>query len=140
MKAATVITIETKVKASAKKVWDIWNDPAHIVRWNTATPEWHTPRAQHDLRPGGQFNFRMEARDGSTGFDFSGVYDVVKPHQRIEYTMGDNRKVKIEFTEKSGETHIVQSFEAESTNPVEMQRDGWQAILDSFKRYVEGVG
>lgn len=135
--AATTITIETLVNASAEKVWNFWNDPAHIVLWNAATPEWHTPRASNDVRAGGEFNFRMEAKDGSFGFDFFGVYDEVKPMEYIEYTMGDNRKVKISFKNTEGGVHIVQNFEAENENPVEMQRAGWQSILDNFKKYSE---
>jgi len=98
---------------------------------------WHTPFAENDMKVGGKFVARMEARDGSVGFDFSGIYDAIVPNKYIEYTMGDNRKVKITFTSNDSETKITESFEAESTNPIEMQRSGWQAILDNFKKYTE---
>jgi uncharacterized protein YndB with AHSA1/START domain len=133
----TVINIETTVNAPANKVWEIWNKPEHITQWATASEDWHTPRAENDLRTGGTFSNRMEAKDGSFGFDFGGTYDEVRPNEYIEYTMGDGRNVKINFEEKNGQTHISQSFEAESTNPIEMQRGGWQAILDNFKKYTE---
>ena len=134
-----VVTIEAKINAPAEKVWNTWNDPQHVVKWNSPTPEWHTPRAENDVRTGGRFMFRMEARDGSMGFDFGGVYDVVTPYTYMEYTMGDGRKVKIFFHEKSDCIHIVQSFDAENQNPVEMQRAGWQSILDNFKKYTESL-
>jgi len=133
----TKITIEANVKAPVEKVYNIWTSPADIVRWSTPSPEWHTPRAEHDLSEGGKFNYRMEARDGSFGFDFGGVFDTLKKNELIEYTIGDGRKVVIHFTTKGDITEVVQTFEAESENPVEMQRAGWQAILDSFKNYAE---
>ncbi|MBN9382986.1 MAG: SRPBCC family protein [Chitinophagaceae bacterium] len=133
----TKITIEATVKAPVEKVWKIWTSPADIVKWSTPSPDWHTPRAEHDLQAGGKFNYRMEAKDGSFGFDFGGVFDVIKENELIEYTIGDGRKVVINFNSNGKETHIVQTFEAESQNPIEMQRAGWQAILDSFKNYTE---
>jgi uncharacterized protein YndB with AHSA1/START domain len=133
----TAITIEATVKAPVEKVWKVWTTPEDIVKWSTPSPDWHTPRAEHDLQPGGKFNYRMEAKDGSFGFDFGGVFDVLKKNELIEYTIGDGRKVVINFTSKGNETHIVQTFEAEDQNPIEMQRAGWQAILDSFKNYTE---
>jgi len=133
----TSITVETTVNAQAEKVWQYWNGPEHIVQWCSATPEWHTPKSENDLRPGGRFTSRMEARDGSMGFDFGGTYDAVRPNEYIEYTMDDSRKVKITFTEMGNQTKIVETFEAENQNPVEMQRGGWQAILDNFKAYTE---
>jgi uncharacterized protein YndB with AHSA1/START domain len=133
----TSITIETTVKAPVEKVWEFWGAPEHITKWATPSPDWHTPRAENDLRTGGKFLSRMEAKDGSFGFDFGGVYDNVKTNELIEYTIGDGRKVATNFTKKGNETHIVQTFEAENQNPIEMQRGGWQAILDSFKNYTE---
>ena len=135
--AATKITVETTVKAPVEKVWDFWSAPEHITKWNTASDDWHTPRAVNDLRTGGKFSARMEAKDGSFGFDFGGVYDTVQQYQLIEYTMGDGRKVSVRFDSKGSETHITETFEAEGTNPIEMQRGGWQAILDNFKKYTE---
>lgn len=131
------IKIETRVKASPEKTWEFWTQPEHIVKWNNASEDWHTPRAESDLREGGRFVSRMEAKDGSAGFDFGGTYTRVdKPHQ-ISYTMDDGRKVDIHFTEEARSTLVAESFEPEATNPLEMQRHGWQNILDNFKRYVE---
>jgi uncharacterized protein YndB with AHSA1/START domain len=134
----TTITIETTIKAPVEKVWQYWTSPQHIVNWNSASDDWHTPKAENDLRVGGKFASRMEAKDGSQGFDFSGIYNAVQTNQHIEYTMGDGRKVKVVFTSNGDETKVVEDFEAESTYPVEMQREGWQAILHNFKKYVEG--
>ena len=135
----TKITVETTVNAPVEKVWKSWNNPEHIIKWCTATPEWHTPRAENDLRVGGKFSSRMEAKDGSMGFDFGGTYDEVKTNERIEYTMGDGRQVKVSFNSSGNETKITETFDAESQNPIEMQRGGWQAILDNFKKYTESL-
>ena len=131
------ITVENTIKAPVKKVWDYWSGPEHIKKWNSASDDWHTPRAENDLRVGGSFVSRMEAKDGSMGFDFGGTYDEVKEHEYIEYTIGDGRKVKVRFSGKGNTTKVVVNFEAEETNSVEMQRGGWQAILDNFKKYTE---
>ena len=133
----TVITIENTVNKPVEKVWEYWSQPEHIKQWNNASDDWHTTRAENDLRPGGSFLSRMEAKDGSFGFDFGGVYDAVKTNELIEYTIGDGRKVTIQFAANGNETKVTETFEAESTNPIEMQRGGWQAILDNFKKYVE---
>jgi uncharacterized protein YndB with AHSA1/START domain len=133
----TAITIETTVKAPVEKVWTLWSGPEHITQWATPSPDWHTTTAQNDLQVGGKFNSRMEAKDGSMGFDFGGVYDEVKPHELIEYTLGDGRKVVTHFTAKGDTTEIVQTFEAEEMNPAEYQKAGWQAILDNFGKYTE---
>lgn len=133
------ITVKNTVKAPASKVWSIWSDPKHIVRWNTPSEDWHTPRAENDLRVGGTFLSRMEAKDGSFGFDFCGTYDEVVPHKRIAYTLEDGRKVEVDFKEHGGQTEIESVFDAETQNPIEQQRDGWQAILDNFKLYAEGI-
>ena len=133
----TIITVESTINAPVEKVWEFWSKPEHITQWCYASDDWHTPRAENDLRTGGKFSSRMEAKDGSMGFDFGGVYDEVRNNEYIEYTMGDNRKVTIHFSGKGNTTKVVESFEAESTNPVEMQRGGWQAILDNFKKYTE---
>ena|ERR1700741_2271067 len=135
----TKITVETTVNAPVEKVWKSWNSPEHIIKWCTATPEWHTPRAENDLRVGGKFSSRMEAKDGSMGFDFGGTYDAVKTNDLIEYTMGDGRQVKVSFNSTGNETKITETFDAESQNPIEMQRGGWQAILDNFKKYTESL-
>lgn len=133
----TVITVQTTVNVPIEKVWEYWNTPVHITKWNTASPDWHTPTADNDLRVGGKLNARMEAKDGSFGFDFWGIYDVVTEQEYIEYTLGDGRKVRVTFTNLDGATEIVENFEAESQNSVELQQAGWQAIMDSFKKYTE---
>lgn len=137
MSTPTVLTVTATVNAPVSKVWDYWTNPEHIMQWNSASPEWHTPSATNDLRTGGSFTSRMEARDGSMGFDFGGVYDRVEDQRIIEYTMGDGRKVKITFTAEGDQTKIVESFDAETQNSLEMQQAGWQAIMDNFKTYTE---
>lgn len=133
----TNITVEATVNAPVHKVWKYWTQPEHITKWAFATPEWHAPRAENDLRPGGAFMSRMEAKDGSMGFDFAGVYDEVKEHEYISYTLGDGRKVEITFTGQGDQTRVVETFEAENTNPIELQKGGWQAIMNNFKSYTE---
>ena len=133
----TSITVENTINAPVEKVWQYWTKPEHITKWNNASDDWHTPRAENDLRVGGNFVARMEAKDGSFGFDFGGVYDAVRNNEYIEYTLGDGRKVKINFSPEGNKTKLVESFEAENTNSVELQRGGWQAILDNFKKYTE---
>jgi len=132
-----VIIIEVIVNAPIEKVFDFWTKPEHIVNWSYASDDWHTPTAENDLRKGGKFSSRMEAKDGSMGFDFGGVYDEVIQNKYIEYTLGDGRKVKINFTRKGDQTEITESFEAENANSLEMQKAGWQAILNNFKKYTE---
>jgi uncharacterized protein YndB with AHSA1/START domain len=139
MEAKNNITIETIVKAPVEKVWESWTNPNHIMQWNNASEDWHITKAENDVRVGGNFMSRMEAKDGSFGFDFGGTYDEVKPNQLIEYTIGDGRKVKITFSENGNETKVVETFETENTNPIEMQRSGWQSILDNFKKYTESI-
>jgi uncharacterized protein YndB with AHSA1/START domain len=131
------ITIEATVNAPVEKVWSIWTGTEHIKKWNNASPDWHTPKAEHDLKPGGKFVYRMEAKDGSFGFDFSGTFDVVIINECLESTLDDGRKVKIVFKNVNGTTHITETFEAENENPIEMQKNGWQAILNNFKSYAE---
>lgn len=133
----TVITIENVISAPVEKVWEYWTNPEHITKWSFASDDWHTPWAKNDLKPGGSFSSRMEAKDGSMGFEFGGVYDVVTENDYIEYTLGDGRKVKVTFTPQGDKTNIVESFDAESENSIEMQKGGWQAVLDNFKKYVE---
>jgi uncharacterized protein YndB with AHSA1/START domain len=133
----TTITVENTIDAPINKVWEYWTTPAHITHWNYAIDTWHCPWAKNDLRPGGSFSARMEAKDGTMGFDFGGIYDVVRPFEYIEYTIGDGRKVNVRFSAEENGTHVVESFEAENMNPIEMQRGGWQTILDNFKKYIE---
>ncbi len=136
-KERTVITVNATVNAPVPKVWEYWSKPEHIKKWCAASDDWHVPHAENDLKTGGKFSTRMEAKDGSFGFDFGGVYDVVKDNEYMEYTLGDGRKVKINFTAKGNTTEVVESFDAEDVNPIEMQKGGWQAILDNFKKYTE---
>jgi uncharacterized protein YndB with AHSA1/START domain len=133
----TSITVKTVINASVQMVWFRWTNPDDILHWNNASEDWHTTKAVNELHIGGKFSYRMEARDGSIGFDFDGVYDKVLLHKEIAYTLGDDRKVKIVFNSLGNQTEVVQTFEAEDTNPVELQQTGWQAIMDNFKRYVE---
>ncbi|WP_353133398.1 SRPBCC family protein [Pseudopedobacter sp.] len=133
----TSIKISTTINAPIEKVWKFWTDPEHIKQWNNPSPDWHTPHAENDLRKNGTFNFRMEAKDKSFGFDFSGIYSKVINFKEIAYTLGDQSKVEIIFLDKKGKTEINETFDAESENAVEMQRQGWQAILDNFRQYVE---
>lgn len=131
------ITVETVVKAELNKVWHAWNNPADIKQWNAAQDDWHTTRSTVDLREGGKFLSRMEAKDGSQGFDFEGTYTRVAPHKTIEYRMSDGREVKVEFVERAGHVLVKETFDAENENPPELQRTGWQTILNNFSRYVE---
>lgn len=131
------ITIEASIDAPLETVWSYWTEPEHIMQWNSASPDWHTPRATNDLREGGSFTSRMEARDGSVGFDFGGTYTKVVEHKEIAYTMGDGRKVSVVFDGHGDHTHMSETFDPESQNSVDLQRAGWQSILDNFKSYVE---
>ena len=125
----TFITVETLVNAPVDKVWNLWSDPKHIVQWSAASDDWHTTHAENELRVGGKFLSRMEAKDESFGSDFSGQYDKVEIHRLIEYTLDDERKVQISFASQENGTLVTETFEAESENPVELQQAGWQAIL-----------
>ena len=133
----TIITAENTINAPKEKVWEYWTKPEHIVHWNNASDDWHSPHAENDLRVGGSFVCRMEAKDGSFGFDFGGIYDAVTTNEFIAYTLGDGRKVKVTFSGNENATKVSESFEAESMNSIEMQQGGWQAILDNFKKYTE---
>ena len=134
------ITVETLVNAKLNKVWDAWNNPADIVQWNAAQDDWHTTRSTVDLREGGKFVARMEAKDGSVGFDFEGTYTRVVPCRSIEYRMSDGREVAVAFAEGADGVLVKETFDAETENTPELQRAGWQAILDNFARYVEAKG
>jgi uncharacterized protein YndB with AHSA1/START domain len=131
------ITVETVVKAEPARVWDAWNNPADIKQWNNASDDWHTTSSSVDLREGGKFTSRMEARDGSQGFDFEGTYTRVEPNKAIEYRMGDGREVKIEFVPQADGVLVKETFDTEDENTPELQRQGWQAILDNFGKHVE---
>ena len=139
MRKTDIITIvvRTIIKAPVTKVWEFWTQPEHIIHWNYASVDWHTPKAENDLREGGRFNWRMEARDGSTGFDFTGEYTRILLHSLIEYTLDDRRKVQITFVPDGDETIVSETFDPERTHTLEQQQEGWQSILDNFKKYVE---
>ncbi|GAB4138350.1 MAG: SRPBCC family protein [Ignavibacteriales bacterium] len=132
----TRITIEAKVKAPIEKVWECFTKPEHIINWNFASDDWCCPTAVNDLKAGGKFSWRMESKDGKMGFDFSGVYDEVKKFERIKYTLDDEREVEITFNSENNFTIITETFEAENVFSIEQQRQGWQAIVNNFKKYV----
>lgn len=131
------ITVSATIKAPVSLVWKRWTSPEDIVIWNSASEDWHTPMAENDLRVGGEFRSRMEARDGSMGFDFEGIYEKVQFQELIEYEIADGRKVSVVFKNHGSETEIVETFEAEGVNSVELQQAGWQSIMDTFKKYAE---
>ncbi|MDB5272847.1 MAG: polyketide cyclase [Chitinophagaceae bacterium] len=133
----TKITVETTVALPVAKVWKIWSDPEDITKWCQASPEWHAPYADNDLKTGGKFKTTMAAKDGSFSFDLEGVYTNVKENEVMAYTLPDGRTVHVTFTAEGNATKIVETFDPENENPVEMQKGGWQAILDSFKNYAE---
>ncbi len=133
----TVITVEVIIDASVEQVWNYFTDPQHVTKWNAASSDWHTTNAENDLTIGGKFSYRMEAKDGSFGFDFWGIYDNIVLHKIIEYTLGDDRKVIVGFKNVNNTTEIIEKFDAETVNSVELQQSGWQAILNNFKAYVE---
>ena len=133
----TAITVEATINAPVEKVWKLWTLPEHITKWNNASDDWHTPKAENDLRVGGKFLSRMEAKDGSMGFDFNGIYDNIIANKLISYKIEGGRKVKVEFASKGNTTKVRETFEPENENPIEMQKGGWQAILNNFKKYAE---
>lgn len=131
------IFIEALINASIEKVWESWTESAHIVKWNHASDDWHCPKAENDLRIGGKFCYRMESTDGKIGFDFVGTYRRINPQVLIEYILDDGRKVDVQFKSIDGITKVVEIFEAENENPHDMQKTGWQAILNNFKKFTE---
>jgi uncharacterized protein YndB with AHSA1/START domain len=133
----TQITIEALINADVKKVWECYTKPEHITKWNFAVDDWHCPSAENDLRVGGKYKARMEAKDESFGFDFEAIYDEVVDQKKISYTIGDGRKVTSTFENLGDKTKVTTIFEAEKINSLELQQQGWQAILNNFKKYVE---
>lgn len=131
------ITVTATVNADAKKTWNYYNSPEHITKWNFADPSWQCPSASNDLKVGGKYKARMEAKDGSFGFDFEATYNEIIDGKEFTYTMPDGREVNVIFGENGNRTDIDVTFDAESENPIEMQKAGWQAILDNFKKYTE---
>ena len=138
MNEKKTITVRAVINAPVEQVWKLYTEPEHVMKWNNASNDWHTPRAENDLKVGGKFLYRMEAKDGSSGFDFDGTYEQVKTNELIVYSISDGRKVEAIFTKNdNARTILATTFEPESTYSIEMQRDGWQAILNNFKKYVE---
>jgi len=137
MTARPRIIVSAQVAKPVDHVWTCYTEPTHITQWNAASDDWHCPRAENDLRVGGRFSYRMEALDGSFGFDFGGTYTSVKQMEHFAYTMDDGRTCEVRFAAEGGGTAVTVTFEAETENPVEMQRGGWQSILDRFKAYTE---
>jgi len=133
----TAITVTATIMAPVSKVWKLWNEPEHITQWCNASDDWHAPYAENDLKEGGRFRTTMAAKDGSFSFDFGGVYTTVENNRRIDYTLGDGRKVQVRFEDKGDETKVTETFEMENTHSEEMQRSGWQAILNNFKKHAE---
>lgn len=131
------IKVETLVNISLNKAWQFWTTPEHIKQWNAASETWHTPTAGNDLQVGGEFHYLMAAKDGSMQFDYWGTYEEIVPGHHLAFTLGDGRKVTVDFEETDGQVRIVEVFEAEQTNATELQKNGWQAILDRFKYYSE---
>ncbi len=136
-KNTPVITVQVLINAPTKKVWEFWTEPQHIIKWTFASDDWHAPYAENDLRIDGKFKTTMAAKDGSMSFDFEGIYTDVQTYKLIEYVLGDGRKVNISFESGDNVTTVTETFDPESENSVDLQRDGWQAILDNFKNYVE---
>jgi uncharacterized protein YndB with AHSA1/START domain len=133
----TKVTVESTISAAPNKVWDFWTKPEHITKWNFAMDDWQCPRAENDLRVGGKYSARMEAKDGSFGFDFEAIYNEVIDQKKLTYTMGDGRQATTTFEGLGGTTKVATTFDAESVHDLEMQRAGWQAILNNFKKYAE---
>lgn len=131
------IQIEATIAAPVAKTWAMWTKPEHITKWNFAVPEWHCPSASNDLRVGGKYSARMEAKDGSFGFDFEGIYDEVTDQKKLVYSLADGRKVTTSFEAQGNKTKVTTVFDAEKQNSEEMQKSGWQAILNNFKTYAE---
>ena len=134
------ITIETTVYAPIEKIWAAWTNPEHIVRWNFASADWQCPAAEIDLNVGGKFKYRMEARDGSMGFDFEGTFTAIETRRKIQFVLDDDRNVTVSFEESDSGVRVVETFEAENELTGEQQRQGWQSILDNFKTHVEASG
>lgn len=134
---ASRIQIETSIQSPLSKVWSYWTEPAHITKWNFAIPEWHCPKATNELKVGGKYSARMEAIDGSFGFDFEAIYDEVIAEKKLSYTMLDGRQATTIFESNENSTRVITIFDAEKQNPADMQKNGWQSILNNFKKYTE---
>lgn len=133
------ITVNATINSSIEKVWNTYTQPEHIIQWNQASEDWCCPRAENDLKVGGKYNARMEAKDGSFGFDFEAIYEEVEPQKKLSYNMLDGRNATTEFISDGNQTKVKTTFDPENQNPIEMQQEGWQAIMNSFKNYVEHI-
>lgn len=133
----SVITIDVTVNTTVEKAWETWTKPAHITNWNFASDDWCCPTASNEVKEGGDFSWRMEAKDGSFGFDFNGTYSKVVPNKLLEYDLGDGRPVTVKFQQQGSKTIVTETFQGEDTNTLEQQRNGWQCILNNFKKYIE---
>lgn len=131
------ITVKTQVNAPLKTVWESWTLPHHIVNWNFASQDWHCPNAENNLQVGESFKSTMAAKDGSMSFDFEGSYTAIETQKKIEYTLADGREVSILFEDLGESTNVTETFNPENVNSLELQKNGWQAILDNFKTYTE---
>jgi uncharacterized protein YndB with AHSA1/START domain len=134
---ATMLTVKVDINASIQKVWDYFTTPQHIMQWNNASNDWHCPAATNAVKKGGQFCYTMAAKDGTMQFDFIGIFDDVLAEELLLITLGDNRKMKVSFASIGDVTEVVENFEPETQNSIELQQQGWQAILNNFKKYVE---
>ncbi len=137
MENKPTITVQSTVNVPVEKAWKTYNTPTDIMQWNNASEDWHTPKAENDLRTGGSFSYTMAAKDGSFSFDFAGTYDEIKKNELVAYTIADGRKVTTTFEPAGNATKVTTTFEAENQNSIELQRTGWQAILDNYKKYTE---
>lgn len=133
------LTVQAEILTDARNTWERYTKPEHIVKWNFASDDWHCPSATNELHVGGAMNWRMEAKDGSFGFDFEAVYDEVVEEKKLAYTMPDGRQVSVDFEPAADVTRVAVSFDPEDQNPLEMQQEGWQAILNNFKKYAESI-
>lgn len=133
------VTVETTVQAPIEKVWQYWTEPAHVTKWNFASHDWHCPTATNDLKVDGKFSYRMESKDGRSGFDFGGLYTLVEPQHKISYKMSDGRTVDITFMPQGDTVKVSETFAVENENTIELQRSGWQSILNNFKKHVENA-
>ena len=140
MQQSETIKVSVVIQAGVDKVWDSFTNPLHIIGWNFASDDWHCPKAENDLQQGGRFSSRMEAKDGSMGFDFGGTYTFIIPFEKIEYILDDGRKISVQFKKiDDNTTEVIEIFEPETQNTKELQEQGWQAILNQFKKYIESL-
>lgn len=134
---AALVSVTATINSPTEKVWECWTNPQHVTNWNFASDDWHCPKAENNLVVEGKFSYRMEAKDGTMGFDFSGKFTLLDKPTQIQTLLDDNRKVEVFFFDRDGQTIIQENFEAETENSIELQKQGWQAILNNFKGYCE---